>query len=134
MLGETRTEARPGASWPGPGPHTRRVRGTCCGAAGVEIAARLGGRPYRPESPASRSVRGEVLRARELACYPSRRRGWPLQLGSTGRETDGLLSSQQQTVEGGAQRVYRATDAGRMVLGEDRRTLRELARAVLDQD
>ncbi|MCX0271566.1 PadR family transcriptional regulator [Nocardia zapadnayensis] len=49
-------------------------------------------------------------------------------------EGDGLLTSRQQTVEGRMRRVYRATDAGRAALAEDRRALRELAREVLAED
>ncbi|MBF6228679.1 PadR family transcriptional regulator [Nocardia abscessus] len=46
-------------------------------------------------------------------------------------EADGLLVSRQEVVDGRARRVYRATDAGRAALAEDRRALRELAREVL---
>jgi DNA-binding PadR family transcriptional regulator len=46
-------------------------------------------------------------------------------------EADGLLVSEQQVVKGRARRVYRATDAGRHALAEDRRALAELAREVL---
>ncbi|MET7422463.1 PadR family transcriptional regulator [Dactylosporangium sp. NPDC005555] len=46
-------------------------------------------------------------------------------------ETDGLLVSEQQVVEGRVRRVYRATEAGRLALEEDRRALAELAREVL---
>jgi DNA-binding PadR family transcriptional regulator len=46
-------------------------------------------------------------------------------------ESDGLLESQQQVVEGRTRRVYRATEAGRAALAEDRRALAELAREVL---
>lgn len=48
-------------------------------------------------------------------------------------EADGLLISRQEVVEGRARRVYRATEAGRAALAEDRRALRELAREVLDE-
>ncbi|WP_328738776.1 PadR family transcriptional regulator [Streptomyces erythrochromogenes] len=46
-------------------------------------------------------------------------------------ETDGLLVSEQRVVEGRTRRVYRATDAGKAALAEDRRALAELAREVL---
>lgn len=46
-------------------------------------------------------------------------------------ESDGLLQSEQHVVDGRARRVYRATDAGRAALQEDRRSLAELAREVL---
>ncbi|QUX30607.1 helix-turn-helix transcriptional regulator [Nocardiopsis akebiae] len=46
-------------------------------------------------------------------------------------ESDGLLVSEQRVVEGRTRRVYRATEAGRKVLAEDRAALRELAREVL---
>ncbi|MDR7304622.1 PadR family transcriptional regulator [Haloactinomyces albus] len=46
-------------------------------------------------------------------------------------EADGLLVSEQQTVEGRMRRVYRATDAGREALAADRAALRELAGEVL---
>jgi DNA-binding PadR family transcriptional regulator len=46
-------------------------------------------------------------------------------------EADGLLTSEQRVVDGRARRVYRATDAGRQALAEDRDALRELAREVL---
>lgn len=49
-------------------------------------------------------------------------------------EADGLLVSRQQTVEGRVRRVYRATEAGRAALAEDRRALRELAREVLIEE
>ncbi|WP_347568147.1 PadR family transcriptional regulator [Streptomyces sp. TRM75563] len=49
-------------------------------------------------------------------------------------EADGLLASEQQVVDGRARRVYRATEAGRAALAEDRRALRELAREVLGDD
>jgi DNA-binding PadR family transcriptional regulator len=48
-------------------------------------------------------------------------------------EADGLLVSRQEVVEGRTRRVYRATDAGRAALAEDRRALRELAREVLGE-
>jgi DNA-binding PadR family transcriptional regulator len=46
-------------------------------------------------------------------------------------EADGLLTSRQEVVEGRTRRLYRATDAGRAVLAEDRAALAELAREVL---
>lgn len=46
-------------------------------------------------------------------------------------ESDGLLKSVQQVVEGRTRRVYRATDAGKAALAEERRVLAELAREVL---
>lgn len=46
-------------------------------------------------------------------------------------EADGLLVSHQRVVDGRARRVYRATEAGRRALIEDRRALAELAREVL---
>lgn len=48
-------------------------------------------------------------------------------------ESEGLLTSQQQVVQGRARRVYRATEAGRTALAEDRRALAELAREVLPE-
>lgn len=48
-------------------------------------------------------------------------------------EADGLLVSRQEVVEGRARRVYRATEAGRAALAEDRRALAELAREVLGE-
>ncbi|RVW04236.1 PadR family transcriptional regulator [Rhodococcus xishaensis] len=46
-------------------------------------------------------------------------------------EAEGLLTSQQQVVEGRARRVYHVTDAGKRALDEDRKALAELAREVL---
>jgi DNA-binding PadR family transcriptional regulator len=46
-------------------------------------------------------------------------------------EADGLLSSEQRVVDGRTRRVYRATEAGRAALAEDRKALAELAREVL---
>ncbi|MDQ3462245.1 MAG: PadR family transcriptional regulator [Actinomycetota bacterium] len=46
-------------------------------------------------------------------------------------EAEGLLASQSRVVEGRSRRVYRATEAGRTVLAEDRAALAELAREVL---
>ncbi|WP_431783545.1 PadR family transcriptional regulator [Streptomyces chumphonensis] len=49
-------------------------------------------------------------------------------------EGDGLLVSEQRVVDGRTRRVYRATDAGRRALAEDRRALAELAREVLGDE
>ncbi|MGY1435384.1 PadR family transcriptional regulator [Streptomyces reniochalinae] len=49
-------------------------------------------------------------------------------------ESDGLLVSEQRTVDGRVRRVYRATDAGRAALAEDRKALAELAREVLGEE
>jgi DNA-binding PadR family transcriptional regulator len=46
-------------------------------------------------------------------------------------EAEGLLASQSRVVEGRSRRAYRATEAGRKVLAEDRAALAELAREVL---
>ncbi|MFE0799532.1 PadR family transcriptional regulator [Streptomyces sp. NPDC058812] len=46
-------------------------------------------------------------------------------------EADGLLVSEQRVVDGRARRVYRATEAGKRALAEDRKALAELAREVL---
>lgn len=46
-------------------------------------------------------------------------------------ESDGLLASEPQVVDGRTRRVYRATEAGKTALAEDRRALAELAREVL---
>ncbi|MBQ1100439.1 helix-turn-helix transcriptional regulator [Streptomyces sp. b94] len=46
-------------------------------------------------------------------------------------EADGLLVSEQRVVDGRARRVYRATEAGKQALAEDRKALAELAREVL---
>jgi len=46
-------------------------------------------------------------------------------------ESDGLLESEQQVVDGHTRRVYRATDAGKAALARDRRVLAELAREFL---
>ncbi|KGI65833.1 PadR family transcriptional regulator [Mycolicibacterium rufum] len=48
-------------------------------------------------------------------------------------EADGLLTSQQQVVDGRTRRVYRATIAGKKALAEDRNALAELAREVLGE-
>lgn len=48
-------------------------------------------------------------------------------------EGDGLLVSEQQVVAGRTRRIYRATEAGRAALEQDRRTLAELAREVLPE-
>ncbi|KYK17268.1 MULTISPECIES: PadR family transcriptional regulator [Streptomyces] len=45
-------------------------------------------------------------------------------------EADGLLASEQRVVDGRTRRVYRATEAGRQALADDRRALEELAREV----
>ncbi|MER6714677.1 PadR family transcriptional regulator [Streptomyces sp. NPDC000877] len=49
-------------------------------------------------------------------------------------EADGLLASEQRVVDGRTRRVYRATEAGRQALAEDRRALRELARELLGEE
>lgn len=49
-------------------------------------------------------------------------------------ESEGLLVSEQQVVDGRTRRVYQATDAGKAALAEDRASLRELAREVLGED
>ncbi|MGW3041989.1 PadR family transcriptional regulator [Kitasatospora sp. NPDC001159] len=49
-------------------------------------------------------------------------------------EADGLLTSEQRVVDGRARRVYRATEAGKQALAEDRRALAELARELLPPD
>ena len=46
-------------------------------------------------------------------------------------EADGLLVSRKLVVDGRSRRLYRATDAGRAALAEDRTALAELAREVL---
>ncbi|MFD7976316.1 helix-turn-helix transcriptional regulator [Streptomyces sp. NPDC059071] len=46
-------------------------------------------------------------------------------------EADGLLTSEQRVVDGRTRRVYKATEAGKQALAEDRRALAELAREVL---
>ncbi|MFB7297442.1 PadR family transcriptional regulator [Streptomyces rubiginosohelvolus] len=48
-------------------------------------------------------------------------------------EVEGLLVSEQRVVEGRTRRVYRATEAGKAALAEDRKALKELAREVLDE-
>ncbi|WP_030919225.1 PadR family transcriptional regulator [Streptosporangium amethystogenes] len=48
-------------------------------------------------------------------------------------EADGLLTSEQRTVEGRVRRVYRATRAGRAALTQDRAALAELARELLTE-
>jgi DNA-binding PadR family transcriptional regulator len=48
-------------------------------------------------------------------------------------ESEGLLVSEQLVVDGRTRRVYRATDAGRAALAEDRASLKELAREVLGE-
>lgn len=49
-------------------------------------------------------------------------------------EADGLLVSRRQVVAGRMRRVYRATQAGRAALNDDRRTLRELAQELLGNE
>ncbi|WP_455712203.1 PadR family transcriptional regulator [Streptomyces collinus] len=49
-------------------------------------------------------------------------------------EADGLLTSEQRVVDGRTRRVYKATEAGKRALAEDRRALAELARDVLGDD
>jgi DNA-binding PadR family transcriptional regulator len=49
-------------------------------------------------------------------------------------EAEGLLSSEQQVVDGRTRRVYQVTDEGRAALAEDRASLAELAREVLGDD
>ncbi|MGI5283603.1 PadR family transcriptional regulator [Nonomuraea polychroma] len=49
-------------------------------------------------------------------------------------EADGLLVSRQEVVDGRVRRVYRATEAGRAALAEDRAELAELAREVLGHE
>ncbi|HET9876016.1 MAG TPA: PadR family transcriptional regulator [Mycobacterium sp.] len=46
-------------------------------------------------------------------------------------EADGLLTSRRRVVDGRARRVYRATQAGKRALRQDRKALEELAREVL---
>ncbi|GHH83592.1 PadR family transcriptional regulator [Streptomyces sulfonofaciens] len=46
-------------------------------------------------------------------------------------EADGLLVSEQRTVDGRIRRLYRATEEGRRALAADRRALAELAREIL---
>ncbi|MBO0847856.1 MAG: helix-turn-helix transcriptional regulator [Pseudonocardia sp.] len=46
-------------------------------------------------------------------------------------ESDGLLVSEQQVVDGRTRRVYRATEAGRAALAADRVALTELANELL---
>ncbi|TYR49405.1 MULTISPECIES: PadR family transcriptional regulator [Streptomyces] len=49
-------------------------------------------------------------------------------------EADGLLTSEQKVVDGRTRRVYKATEAGKQALAEDRRALAELAREVLGDE
>ncbi|MFE9820376.1 PadR family transcriptional regulator [Streptomyces sp. NBC_00236] len=49
-------------------------------------------------------------------------------------EADGLVASEQRVVDGRTRRVYRATEAGRKALAEDRQALRQLAREVLGDE
>lgn len=46
-------------------------------------------------------------------------------------EADGLLTSETRVVDGRQRRVYRATEAGRSALADDRSALAELAHEVL---
>ncbi|MFF0614076.1 PadR family transcriptional regulator [Nocardia tengchongensis] len=48
-------------------------------------------------------------------------------------EADGLLTSEQQVVDGRVRRVYRATQDGLAALEADRKALAELAREVLGE-
>ncbi|MFD8427797.1 PadR family transcriptional regulator [Streptomyces coelicoflavus] len=49
-------------------------------------------------------------------------------------EADGLLTSEQRVVDGRTRRVYKATEAGKKALAEDRKALKELAREVLGDE
>ncbi|CAL9338055.1 Transcriptional regulator [Streptomyces sp. enrichment culture] len=49
-------------------------------------------------------------------------------------EADGLLTSEQRVVDGRTRRIYRATEAGKKALAEDRQALKELAREVLGDE
>lgn len=49
-------------------------------------------------------------------------------------EAEGLLVSKQRVVDGRTRRVYKATEAGKKALAEDRRALKELAREVLGDE
>ncbi len=49
-------------------------------------------------------------------------------------EADGLLVSEQRVVDRRTRRVYKATEAGKKALAEDRRALKELAREVLGDE
>jgi DNA-binding PadR family transcriptional regulator len=71
----------------------------------------------------SRELAGHGYRISPGTLYPTLHR----------MEADGLLISEQRVVEGRTRRVYRATDAGRAALAEDRRALAELAREVLPE-
>ncbi|ORV43388.1 PadR family transcriptional regulator [Mycolicibacter engbaekii] len=46
-------------------------------------------------------------------------------------ESEGLLTSEQQLLDGRIRRVYRATPAGKRALRQDRKALEELARELL---
>ena len=46
-------------------------------------------------------------------------------------QTDGLLTSRQEVVDGRARRVYEITDTGRAALAEERAALAELASEIL---
>lgn len=69
--------------------------------------------------------------ARELATHGYRISSGTLYPTLHRLEAEGLLTSDQQTVEGRMRRVYRATDAGCEALAADRAALRELAEEVL---
>lgn len=47
-------------------------------------------------------------------------------------EAEGLLTSVQRVINGRTRRMYKATEAGREALAEDRKALFELAREILD--
>ena len=49
-------------------------------------------------------------------------------------EKDGLLTSEQRTVDGRVLRLYRATDAGMTALAQGRRAVRELADEISTND
>lgn len=49
-------------------------------------------------------------------------------------EVDGLLVSERRVVDGRVRRVYRATEAGKRALAQDRKALKELAREILVDD
>ena len=49
-------------------------------------------------------------------------------------EREGLLASEQRTVEGRVLRLYRTTPAGKSALAEGRRAVRELADEILPQE
>jgi DNA-binding PadR family transcriptional regulator len=49
-------------------------------------------------------------------------------------EADGLLVSAQWVVDGRVRRVYRATEAGKQALAQDRKALKEQAREALGDE